>query len=55
MLEAAAGIVAISAALGTFAVGGILGAIGSFFGGRPLDQLQEIDGANIKAGSLLAP
>ena len=49
MLEAAAGIVAISAALGTFAVGGILGAIGSFFGGGPLDQLQELDGENIKA------
>ena len=49
LLEAAAGIVAISAALGTFAVGGILGAIGSFFGGGPLDQLQELDGENIKA------
>ena len=48
MLEAAAGIVAISAALATFAVGGILGAIGSFFGGGPLDQLQELDGENIK-------
>ena len=48
LLEAAAGIVAISAALATFAVGGILGAIGSFFGGGPLDQLQEIDGENIK-------
>jgi len=48
MLEAAAGIVAISAALGTFAVGGILGAIGSFFGGGPLDQLENIDGENIK-------
>lgn len=48
MLEAAAGIVAISAALGTFAVGGILGAIGSFFGGGPLDQLQELDGESIK-------
>mgnify|MGYP001370013055 CR=1 FL=1 len=33
LFDAAAGIVAISAALGTFAVGGILGAIGSFFGG----------------------
>jgi hypothetical protein len=48
LLEAAAGIVAISAALATFAVGGILGAIGSFFGGGPLDQLQELDGENIK-------
>ena len=48
MLDAAAGIVAISAALATFAVGGVLGAIGSFFGGGPLDQLQEIDGENIK-------
>lgn len=48
MLEAAAGIVAISAALATFAVGGILGAIGSFFGGGPLDQLENIDGENIK-------
>ena len=48
LFEAAAGIVAISAALGTFAVGGILGAIGSFFGGGPLDQLQELDGENIK-------
>ena len=49
LFDAAAGIVAISAALGTFAVGGILGAIGSFFGGGPLDQLQELDGENIKA------
>ena len=51
MLEAAAGIVAISAALATFAVGGILAGIGSFFGGGPLEQLQELDGDNIqKAG-----
>jgi len=48
MLEAAAGIVAISAALATFAVGGILAGIGSFFGGGPLDQLENIDGENIK-------
>ena len=49
MKEAAVGIAAISGALALFGGGGILAGIGSFFGGGPLDQLQDIDGENIKA------
>ena len=49
MKEAAVGISAISGALALFGGGGVLAAIGSFFGGGPLDQLQELDGENIKA------
>ena len=49
MKEAAVGIAAISGALALFGGGGVLAAIGSFFGGGPLDQLQELDGENIKA------
>ena len=49
MKEAAGGIAAISGALALFGGGGVLAAIGSFFGGGPLDQLQELDGENIKA------
>ena len=49
MKEAAVGIAAISGALALFGGGGGLAAIGSFFGGGPLDQLQELDGENIKA------
>ena len=49
MKEAAVGIAAISGALALFGGGGVLAAIGSFFGGGPLDQLQELEGENIKA------